>query len=200
MQKILMSVLTIALVSIVAVGATKAYFSDTETSTGNSFTAGTLDLKLDAGDVDVTKFTITTANPGQSGYGTWSVNNSGSVDGYLDFHSIAVTNSENGCNEPELVDESACLSDIIGELGANTNVQLFVDVDNNGIFDGTDTSIYNGTLSGIAANYDVSIPLAATATKYITMTWEVPTTVNNIIQSDSSTLGMTFELGQTAGQ
>ena len=40
MNKILLSLLTISLVSVVAVGATRAYFSDNETSTGNSFTAG----------------------------------------------------------------------------------------------------------------------------------------------------------------
>lgn len=38
----------IAAVAAVVVGATTAYFSDTETSTGNTFTAGSLDLKIDS--------------------------------------------------------------------------------------------------------------------------------------------------------
>lgn len=46
MKKILLSVLIISLVGAVAIGATGAYFSDTETSTGNTFTAGTIDLAL----------------------------------------------------------------------------------------------------------------------------------------------------------
>ena len=50
MKKILLSVLTIALVAVVAAGATQALFSDTEESTGNTFTAGTLDLKVNGQD------------------------------------------------------------------------------------------------------------------------------------------------------
>lgn len=47
MKKIVLSVATIAIVAAVAIGATTAYFSDTETSTGNTFTAGSIDLKID---------------------------------------------------------------------------------------------------------------------------------------------------------
>jgi len=46
MKKILLSVLTIGLVSAIAFGATRAYFSDTETSAGNTFTAGSIDLGI----------------------------------------------------------------------------------------------------------------------------------------------------------
>jgi predicted ribosomally synthesized peptide with SipW-like signal peptide len=44
MRKILFSLLTISAVSAVVIGATGAYFSDTETSTGNTFMTGTIDL------------------------------------------------------------------------------------------------------------------------------------------------------------
>jgi len=37
----------IAVVGVVVAGATGAFFSDTETSTGNTFTAGAIDLKID---------------------------------------------------------------------------------------------------------------------------------------------------------
>ena len=47
MKKILLSVLTIGALGALAFGASRAYFSDTETSTGNTFTAGSLDLKVD---------------------------------------------------------------------------------------------------------------------------------------------------------
>lgn len=46
MKKILMSVLVIALVAVAVAGATGAYFSDTEESTGNTFTAGTLEMEI----------------------------------------------------------------------------------------------------------------------------------------------------------
>ena len=48
MKKILISVSVIAAAAAVVIGATTAYFSDTETSTGNTFTAGSIDLKVDS--------------------------------------------------------------------------------------------------------------------------------------------------------
>jgi len=47
MKKILTSLSIIGLVGAMAIGATMSYFSDTETSAGNIFTAGDLDLKVD---------------------------------------------------------------------------------------------------------------------------------------------------------
>lgn len=44
MKKILISLSIIAAVAVIAIGATTAYFSDTETSSGNTLTTGTLDL------------------------------------------------------------------------------------------------------------------------------------------------------------
>ncbi|MBU0546871.1 M73 family metallopeptidase [Patescibacteria group bacterium] len=47
MKKILISLSVITVVAAIAVGGTIAYFSDTETSTGNTFTAGAIDLTID---------------------------------------------------------------------------------------------------------------------------------------------------------
>lgn len=47
MKKILLSLSMIAVVAVVGVGATGAFFSDSETSTGNTFTAGAIDLGVD---------------------------------------------------------------------------------------------------------------------------------------------------------
>lgn len=46
-KQILVSLSIISVVSAIAIGGTIAYFSDTETSAGNTFTTGTLDLKVD---------------------------------------------------------------------------------------------------------------------------------------------------------
>lgn len=48
MKKIILSLSLIAIVAVVAVGATTAFYSDTETSSGNTFTAGAIDLKVDS--------------------------------------------------------------------------------------------------------------------------------------------------------
>ncbi|MDO8569266.1 MAG: TasA family protein [bacterium] len=47
MKKILLSLSMIVFVGAVVIGATGAFFSDTETSTGNTFTAGAIDLGVD---------------------------------------------------------------------------------------------------------------------------------------------------------
>lgn len=46
-KRILISLSVIGAVAALAIGGTIAYFSDVETSTGNTFTAGSLDLKVD---------------------------------------------------------------------------------------------------------------------------------------------------------
>ena len=46
-KKILISLSVIAVVAVIGIGGTIAYFNDTETSTGNIFTAGSIDLKVD---------------------------------------------------------------------------------------------------------------------------------------------------------
>ena len=48
MQRILLGLGMIVFVGAVTAGATGAFFSDTETSTGNVFTAGAIDLKVDS--------------------------------------------------------------------------------------------------------------------------------------------------------
>jgi predicted ribosomally synthesized peptide with SipW-like signal peptide len=46
-KRILISLSVIGVAAAIAVGGTIAYFSDTETSVGNTFTAGAIDLKID---------------------------------------------------------------------------------------------------------------------------------------------------------
>ncbi|MHB8963543.1 MAG: TasA family protein, partial [Saccharofermentanales bacterium] len=52
-SKIIMSVFLLIITVSMVVGGSFAYFSDSETSIGNTFTAGTLDLKINDGDVNV---------------------------------------------------------------------------------------------------------------------------------------------------
>lgn len=46
-NKILLSLGTLAVAAVVVIGGTVAFYNDTETSTGNIFTAGSIDLKVD---------------------------------------------------------------------------------------------------------------------------------------------------------
>ncbi len=64
-KKIIVSLSIVAAVAAVAVGATTAFFSDTETSTGNTFTAGAIDLKVDS---DCHYYNITSLDNGNPVY------------------------------------------------------------------------------------------------------------------------------------
>lgn len=75
MKKILLSLVVVAAASAVVIGATTAFFSDTETSTGNVFTAGAIDLKVDS-DCHYYNFVGDVPGADEDGYvdvgcGTW---------------------------------------------------------------------------------------------------------------------------------
>jgi spore coat-associated protein N len=199
MKKILISLMTIVAVTALVGGGIYAYFSDIETSNGNTFTAGTLDLNLDGGNINVVKFTVSDVKPGDSGGGTWTVTNVGNIDGYLDLESCSVSEDIGSTTEPELADEGG--SDT-AQLGSNLDVHIFVDANNNGSWDTGETDIL-GTdavpvhINTIAASYDLNLSLAGSGgVSYITLTWSVPTATDNSIQGDSVTLNIGFELQQ----
>jgi predicted ribosomally synthesized peptide with SipW-like signal peptide len=203
MKRILLSLMTIALVSALIGGGVYAYFSDTETSTGNTFTAGTLDLNLDGGNTNVVKFTVSDVKPGDNSGGTWTVANVGSIAGYLDLENISVSEAIGTTTDPELADEVPPGTDT-AQLGNYLMVHIFVDTNNNGSWDSGETDIL-GTdaapvaINTIASSYALDLSLAANGgTNYITLLWSVGTATDNRIQGDSVTLDITFELQQMA--
>lgn len=101
MKNITKSLLMITAVAALAIGGTVAYFSDTETSTGNTITAGIIDIRVD--DPTTWKYTITDMKPGYVDYSNFTVKNDGNnpVNVWKKV-SNAVTD-ENGITEPECV-------------------------------------------------------------------------------------------------
>ncbi|MFA4998514.1 MAG: TasA family protein [Candidatus Paceibacterota bacterium] len=120
MKKILISLAVIGIVGVVAIGGTIAYFSDTETSAGNTFTAGTLDLKVDGKDGSqvTTKYTLSNWKPGNNQMvGQVTLKNTGSLPGKYWVEIKNVVNNENGCNDPEIKAGDNCGA-TEGELGS----------------------------------------------------------------------------------
>lgn len=205
MKKILISLAIIGAVSAIVAGGTIAYFSDTETSTGNTFTAGTLDLKLNAGDANVVMFNVSNLVPGQSGGAEVTLNNAGSINGYIDFDFSNLVDRDNSCIEPEIGDEPGCVAQGTGagtgELDSNLNITAYIDENNNDAYDVVgDTLVYQGLASGIVGAGLQNYVFNSTAIKAFRIDWNVDLAVNNIIQSDSVGFDITFELAQTAGQ
>ena len=77
MKKIIMSLAMIAAVGALAVGATTSFFSDTETSAGNTFTAGTIDISVDGENPWSTSWSNYLDKPCQVNYMTFTIKNVG---------------------------------------------------------------------------------------------------------------------------
>ena len=204
-RKIRLSALVAVMVLMLAllIGGLYGYFGDTEDSTGNTFTAGTLNLvAVTDGDATCT-FTPTAGGdgvngfvvfqniaPGDSGYIEWTLTNEGNVDGTLTM-AAAVGGNENGENEPELAQAVHNVGGD-GDLDDALSVELFLGAG----------SLYSGNLDGLAAFLATYLgetmvgDLGATSLVY-TLQWEVDgPTVGNEIQSDDATLDVTFNLAQ----
>lgn len=211
MVNIMKSLIVITAMLTITVSATRAYFLDTERSIDNLIDSGTLDLKIDqgegrSGDSNIVKFFVPSMMPGDSEKGTWTLKNAGSIDGYLDLHSIFVTNRENGCSMAEDTHgggDTTCDNPGPGqgELQNVTNLSLFLDANNDGVFNSGDTAVYNGRFGAVAGSYDTNFPLAAGSELHISAIISWPSSGDdNIAQGDSVDFGILFELGQTIGQ
>jgi len=221
-RKVLVSVMFIALAGALIGGGIYAYFSDTETSTGNTFTAGTLNLvpstdgtgpggkyTVTAGGDGVNgKVVFTKLAPGDSGSITWTLDNNGNLDGTLTIASN-VTFEENGSNEPE-----SAVSGNNGGGDGDLDEYMGVRLKRNGTYILGDASNYV-PFSGLEAVLDAeSRSLTASGTLTYVLEWEIASDVkgagtdgefgtgddtqidDNIIQSDKATLDITFTLDQ----
>ncbi len=185
----------LVVVSLLASGAF-AFFNDKETSTGNMYTAGTLDLKVNGGDVNV-KQTFNNMVPVHSQpRGTWTLLNDGSTSGILSIVDLSTKSDENGCLEPEKEsgDTTCDASEGNGELNTVLNIALFTDLDCDGWVDAGDVTLYSGQANAIGSTYPVAT-LAAhqqSCVSYVINWWD--TDDDNLAQSDNMTLDLAFNL------
>ena len=207
MKKILGLTLAAILMIAVVGGGTWAYFSDTEASTNNTLTAGTLDLTINAGNVAVTTFSATTLKPGDnndSSHAASAIKNVGSLSGTLDVVTSATTNTP-GAGSTEFEGGS-------GELGGVATIAMYIDVDKSGTWTSGDIGLKADATtyanSGATALQYASIDTYATKTwtAIETMTpgadqkfcvnYRIPTGAGNSIQGDSVKIDFTFNLNQ----
>lgn len=196
-SKIMMSILLLVITISMVVGGSFAYFSDSETSIGNTFTAGTLDLKINDGDVNVVAFNVTNMAPGAQPVRSFKLGNTGSIGGFLNITAVAVTNLENGIIEPEA--SAGDTTDPLGELGNVVNIRLYFDNDADGYFSTGDVMFYNGLVSAMPASFIVNKAMAAGAIVKINAVLDWWSTANdNLAQGDTMTIDFTFNLSQNS--
>ena len=203
------------------VGGTYAYFSDTETSTDNHMTAGTLDLlSLVSGSYsgDSSLYSVAGGGngingyvafdrilPGQTGTIEWVISNTGNTPGTFSISST-LTFDENGSNEPEAAIPS-------NNTGGNGDLDEYVKVTlQRGV--GTDQTSAEAALTyilgtaetpvamgGLEAALDAqSLTLGASGgndTIIYVLTWSLPDhELINVVQSDTAEIDITFSLVQ----
>ncbi len=189
-KKLAIALIAVAIVGVFSSGAIYAYFNDTETSTGNSFTAGTLDLTLSTAAPSGVAFTATDMKPGSTGVSTITLTNAGSIDGTLTGQITSIVNGPGATPEPEPTPDN-------GELADAMAITIFVDVNGNGVFDSaTDSVKYSGKLSGATTSWDLG-SLAHSATTYLSISYSIDyDAVGNEIMGDTCTFNIGFALIQ----
>jgi predicted ribosomally synthesized peptide with SipW-like signal peptide len=207
MKKVLISLSIIGAVAAIAIGATVAYLSDTETSTGNTFTAGTLDLKVGGkDDTEVVHIVLDNIKPGWSREYRWTIKNAGTLDGILWFEVTNIVNKDNGVIEPE---QGAPGEDgtELGELGANMThkINFFrpgTYFDASRPRDGSRTGpeikhwISLNSLAGHKWYYQDILKSGEEEEKDLCIVLKLDSSVGNCIQGDSVSFDIVFHLDQ----
>src|SRR3989344_6130994 len=152
MKRIAVSVLTITIVAIVGFAVTRAFFSDTERSSGNTITAGTIDISVDDENpwIASEKDEIKEMKPSYVRWTKHVVKNVGTNPLKLWKHIKDVETNNNGWSEPECWDQGGTWVAPDGCTTPNTkhnNIDEFIEYDM--YIDGTvDGSPENNWLGG----------------------------------------------------
>ncbi len=147
MKRLIVSLLIVSGVAAGAVGASRAFFSDTETSHDNILAAGAIDLQIDNTSYynnqpsqatswqvdDLTNqlfFNFLDVKPSDRGEDTISLHVKDN-DAWACMDIKLTKNADNTCNEPELLDDPTCdpspAATQSGELAQNVNFVFWAD-------------------------------------------------------------------------
>lgn len=180
-KEILESMISLAIIMIVIVNniGTLSYFSDIEVSEGNTFTAGTLDLKVDGIDNPGIYFNVSNIAPGSRGFKSIILSNTGSLTGKVYIHFKNVRDSPGTTPDEEPTPDN-------GELSENLYIKVIVD----------NSVRVEGYLSNIACTRYLLGNIAGGGSLTVIIEWEIPGTVGNEIMDDSVAFDIEFILEQ----
>ncbi|MBI4058014.1 VWA domain-containing protein [Candidatus Microgenomates bacterium] len=186
MKRILLSLLLLGIVGSAAFGLSNAFFSDTETSTGNTLAAGSLDLKIDNTCYYNNQACIEGSWDGNPENGACSCTwDSTDLDGHLFFNltdikpgdreedTISLTvedndawacaeilltkNDDNTCTEPELEDDLTCSDPGVGQGELAQSLEMIFWVDDgDNVLEEDEDIIKEGT-AGAALNQQITL-------------------------------------------
>ena len=216
MKKILISLSIIAVVAVISIGITTAYFSDTETSENNTMAAGTMDLNIDEGNIAVKTMNLSNEAPGDFGTETAVLKNVGSLEGKLDIKVENVTNYPCTNGTYGANDGTQYCNDDSGTLGSYAEMALYIDVNKDGIWNAGDIELRAGDTpdphnSGQVLSYNTIDSynnmlwnniyaglMGLDAEDDFVIDWKISTTATNGIQGDAVEFDVTFTLRQAS--
>ncbi|MDO9332971.1 MAG: hypothetical protein Q7T57_00395 [Dehalococcoidales bacterium] len=193
--------LLVAFVSVVLFigGGTIAYFGTVAVNASNMPDTGKLHLATVQNSSADYSFQVPNVAPGDSGYGRKRLVNDGSRSGMLGVGFSPIVNTPGTFGE---------YADNSGDLGANVQTAVYIDVDTSGDWSNGDIGLKTdgGTYSYPSAlKFDAindygsiiwnSITTIVASVKFdFIIVWQVPITVGNEIQGDSASFDITFFL------
>ena len=191
MKRTIISLVFVALLVVGAAGiATWALFTDTEESTDNVLTAGTLDLRTDDADGVTQTLYATNMAPGETvGPATIQLSNAGTMDGATLDIAFSYVESDGGSNTVDMTaDETAAAIEVTTLSYDGSSILGSVADDNtNGYVDIQDLS--TADLSGQSG-------LSAVETKDYVIAVQLRSETGNDYQADGIAMTMTFILNQ----
>jgi predicted ribosomally synthesized peptide with SipW-like signal peptide len=192
MKSIIKSLLVITAVAAVAGGATYAYFSSQATVLGSTFSAGTMDIKVDANpNPDFQQWESSFTVP--SDYFVKNLYPGYPAKGEHNWQVLDIKNDST-------VDGNATIKfDVTSwstsAMGDDLNFTVYYDGENNGFGDNP-TAIASGSLAEWNHNvYSLGV-LSANKIASVKIVWSVPASAGNEIQGASVILDTTFGLDQ----
>jgi len=180
------------LVGLVAAGigaGTWAYFSDTETSSGNYIAAGTLDLVVNGVGTFDTSLGGDGIGPGDSNSWDITIQNAGTVDGTLTlkFTGYDYTEGTPATIDPAGSDDLRDVTYITLSLGGNPVDISALDTNEDG----------HVSLSELENQVIDLGALTAGSSETLTVSWEIDYNADNGIQGDTIQFDIEFHLQQS---
>lgn len=195
-RKIATSLLSSAVMMALVVGVTFAYFSDSGTSSTNTFSTGTLDLKLTDGNESIQDSVSAsfggTLVPGScTGVQALSLRNSGTVA--ADHAEVTVSNSVNDANNNASPDMNSFLRINTMTYDAGDVTGQITDINGNGFKDLADWASDPNDLDNLALT-DLGVDHA------LLLDVCLDSSADNTLQGDSVTSTFTATLNQHSSQ
>jgi hypothetical protein len=197
MNRIIKSSIILLLAVLLMIGGTLAYFDYAKADGVIISDTGRPSLKMSGDGSRDGIFSVSSLIPGASGRNSIRLVNVGDQTGQLGVSFSPITNT------PGVIGE---FMDGTGDLGANMEIAVYIDVDGSGDWDSGDTGLRSNGATytyPTALEYDamdnysdvtwnaIESMTAATAQDFIII-WRIPVTVGNEIQGDSVSIDISF--------